>query len=150
MSVEKDSEGNIVTRIFPFKSKITKYGKMYRRKHGFVSEDVAAGDTVTIDLPVPYNNVKINEIEFINCLDGDTCNLQVLDTPTGTFSTIPNCMLNQFGFEVQLPNGPFKDHSDYDADLIKDMDVRLIYTNNSTVTRKVRGNIVWHEVKVNV
>ena len=148
MSVEKDSEGNIVTRVFPFKSKITKHGKMYRRKHGFISENVLGGETIIIDLPVPYNNVKINEIEFINCVDGDTCNLQVLDTPAGLLSTIPNYMLNQFGFDVQLPNGPFKDYSDYDADLIKDMSVRLIYTNNTLETKQVKGNIIWHEVKV--
>lgn len=136
-----------MTFLPPFAAKEVPAGKLFRRKHGFSSSEISAGQTGTIILSVPYNTVKVNEFEFINCSEGDTVNFKVLDTPTGTLSTTPNYLLNQFGFSCQMPTGFYKDFSQYDADLIKDMQIQIEYTNNSGSAKTIKGNIVYHEVK---
>jgi hypothetical protein len=131
----------------PFADKKLKNGlKLYRRKHG-VYADIPAGETQDISLAVPYNLAKINEVEIVGCNIGDKASLKVLDTPAGTISTVPNYMLNQFGFDVCLPDGHFKDVSDYDADVIKDLKIVVSYTNNTAQTKKVGVNFVLHELK---
>jgi hypothetical protein len=117
---KKDASGEIVSHQAPFKSKAVGSGKLFRRKHGF-NKLVAANSTEEIDLIVPYNICKINQVEFTNAVDGDTVSFKVHDTSTGLFSTVPRYMLNQFGFDVELPNGFYTDKSDYDADLVLDM-----------------------------
>jgi len=131
----------------PFADKKLKNGlKLYRRKHGIYA-DIPAGVTQDISISVPYNLAKINEIEIVGCSVGDKASLKVLDTPTGTISTVPNYMLNQFGFDVCLPDGHFKDVSDYDADVIKDLKIVVSYTNNTAQTKKIGANVVLHELK---
>ena len=66
--------------------------------------------------------------------------------PTGTFSTVPNYMLNQFGFNVVVSELLYSDKSDYDADLIKDMKVKLVYKNDTNASKEVGVNITFHEV----
>lgn len=153
---DRDASGNVVKKDLAFKSKAVEGGKLFRRKHGFKIVDIPAGQSVTLELNVPYNAVKINEIEFVNCKVGDTVNFKVKDTPTGTisatlvatnFTAIPNLVLNQFGFDAELPDGFYRDVSEYDADLIKDMKIVIEYTNNGTETFTARGNVTYHEVR---
>lgn len=143
---ERNSTGEHVAHYSPFASKETTLGKMFRRKHGFKSELIASGETKAIHIVVPYGMAKINELELLNCTIGDTCNLKVKDTPTGTISGYPDVVLNTFGFDVRLPNGFFKDVSSYDADVIKDMCICIEYTNNSDSPVVIYGNMVFHEV----
>jgi hypothetical protein len=139
----------IIQKETPFQPKKLIDGqKLFRRKHGFVSSEIAVGQTGTIDLVVPYNTAKINEVEITNGREGVSIDLKVYDTPTGTISTVPNYMLNQFGFNVELPHGFYRDISDYDADVIKDMKIEITIKNNSNEPLALRGNIVWHELKV--
>lgn len=144
---ERDNNGRIVQNSNAFASKATDQGKLFRRKHGFRSAEIAAGASGVVTLLVPYNIVKINEIEFINCSEGDQVNFKVLDTPAGLLSTIPNFILNQFGFNAEMPNGFYRDVSSYDADLVKDMQIEITYKNNSDTAKILKGNIVYHEVK---
>lgn len=153
----KDAKGNIVTNKEPFDSKAVPNGSLFRRKHGFVfSSPIPVGSSAIINLVVPYDSVKINELELINCKEGDAVDLKVLDTPQGHIqismgvppeSITPSLMLNQFGFNVQLPAGFYRDVSNYDADLIKDMVVQVEYFNNGSQPITPIGNIVWHEIK---
>jgi hypothetical protein len=145
---DRDINNKIVYQTPAFKDKATESGNLYRRKHGFSSNTIADGANETITLVVPYDNCKINEVEIVNAVEGVTIDFYVHDTPTGTISTIPSYMLNQFGFAVELPTGFYRDVSDYDASLIKDMEVRVKITNNTGSNYKLRGNIVWHEVKL--
>lgn len=137
----------------PFANKVTSDDKkLYRRKHGISLDSpatvIAAGETKTLSLVVPYNNAKINKIEIIGGKIGDTVDLKVYDTPTGTLSTVPNYMLNQFGFSVYVGSDFYEDSSNYDADLIKDMKIELSYSNNHDSDDVVPyANIVLHEVK---
>lgn len=154
---DRISDGVTIDRKMPFSEKAVLEGKLFRRKHGFkFSNDIPVGQVGSFDLVVPYDKVKINELEITNAVDGDELDLIVLDTPQGHIqqsmgvppaNVVPNAPLNQFGFGVQLSEGLYRDKSDYDADLIKDMVVRLVYKNNGQVVTKPRGNITWHEVK---
>ncbi len=129
-----------------FADKVTPDGKkLYRRKHG-VCKNVVAGTSDTLSIVVPYNLAKINTIEIINCATGDLADLKVYDTPTGTISTVPDYMLNQFGFDVCLPDGFYKDESNYDADVIKDMKIELTYKNNGVSDRMIGINLTLHEL----
>jgi len=98
-----------------------------------------------LDFTMTYNVLKFNGIQILNGILGETVNLKVLDTAAGTYSTIPNYVLNQFGFAINLPTGVFVKESQYDADIYKDMVIRIEYT--ATEARDVRINYSLHEVK---
>lgn len=145
---KRDAKGEITSLPAPFKAKATELGSLFRRKHGFKFDaPILAGQSATIDLVVPYNYVKINELELIECNKGDAIDMIVHDTPTGAISGYPNVALNQFGFNVYITDGHYKDVSDYDADLIKDMVIKITYKNNSLEPITPMGNITWHEIK---
>jgi hypothetical protein len=145
---ERDIENKVVSKLYPFADKQTDVGKLYRRKHGFRSGTIPNGQSGTIDLIVPYDMCKINLIELMNCKEDITIDFKIYDTPTGTISTVPNYMLNQFGFGCELPDGLYIDKSEYDADLIKDMKLEITVTNNTGADYILKGNITYHEVKV--
>jgi len=130
----------------PFAAKTLPDGrKLFRRKHG-TSGTISGNSTGTINFSVPYENCKINKVELLNGKIGDSVNLKVYDTPTGTISGVPDYMLNQFGFDVYINNSYYEDTCNYDADLIEDMVVSLEYTNNSSESVTIYWNICLHEV----
>ena len=129
----------------PFGSKTINGKKLFRRKHGKFNT-IAAGQSGVIEIVIPYDSCKINMAEILNCAIGDTVDFKVYDTPAGTISTVPNYMLNQLGFDCELPDGTFKDKSEYDADLIKDMKIEVTYKNNGSEARRVGVNFTLHEV----
>jgi hypothetical protein len=129
--------------MLPFASKELANGKrLYRRKHGYAFELVPGENVKTIT--VPYNVVKINEIEILNALEHMSVDLKVRDTAAGTYSTVPNMVLNQFGFSVYIRPGRFEDISQYDAELYTGMVLELKFT--ATIPQTVYVNIVFHEV----
>ena len=130
----------------PFADKVLPNGKkLYTRVHG-VSASVS-GTPDNIDFVIPYDNCKLTGIEILNGLVGDTCNLKVLDTPTGTISGVANYMLNQFGFDVNVNKDFYKRESAYDADLRKDMKIRIEYESIAALPANVFVNFILHEVK---
>lgn len=143
---DKDSLGNIVQRMTPFRDKAVAGGKLYRRKYGFKSGTITDGNQEIVELIVPFV-CKINEIEFVNAKDGVTVDFKVHDTSTGFISAEPFYMLNQFGFDVEMSDGLYRDISEYDADLVTDMRVRITVKNNTGSDYICKGNIVYHEVK---
>lgn len=128
----------------PFSSKKIGSKSVFRRVHG-ISQTVDEGLN-NIDFVVPYNFSKINEVSLVGCEHGDKVDLEVYDTPTGTISTVPNYKLNQFAFDVVLPNGTFRERSDYDADLIKDLKVRVVYKRNQSTSILIGVNLILHEI----
>jgi len=127
----------------PFSSKVIGTKKLYIRATG-KAHPVTVGSN-NLDFLVPYNVMKFNGIQIVNCELGETVNLKVLDSATGAYSTFPNYMLNQFGFTINLPNGVFIKESQYDADVYKDMVIRIEYT--AVTARDVRINYSIHELK---
>ena len=142
---------------YPFSNKVLSDGsKLFRRKHGFrFTSSIAAGENDFIELVAPYSLQKINLVELLSCEDGDQVDFWVLDSDTGVYqaskgiqSPVPKAPLNQFGFKTELPDGFYIDKSDYDADLIGGMIIKIIYYNNGQAAKTPKGNIVWHEVVV--
>jgi len=140
---------------YPFKKKCLESGnKLFRRKHG-IKETIPANSSETLSIIVPYNNCKIDELEIVNGKIGDTVDLKVYDTPEGLIQMsmgvppeqiIPSKMLNQFGFGANICEGYYKDKSDYDADLIKDLKVEVTYYNNGDSDLVIGANFILHQI----
>lgn len=147
-SYKSSGNKNILTTLTPFASKILPDGKrLYKRVHGI--SGVVAGAPDNIDFSIPYDNCKLTGIEIIGGAKGDTVNLKILDTPSGTISGVANYTLNQFGYNVNVSADFYQHVSEYDADLIKDLVIRLEYDGiNLDITPKtIYVNIILNEVK---
>jgi len=129
-----------------FASKAVEGGNLFRRKHG-VRKTIAGNTTDTIIFEVPYPVAKIDEVEVINCSAADTIDLKVLDSTTGAYTTIPNYVLNQFGFDVNVSDIYYTDTSNYDAELNLGMQIEVTYKNNESDPKSIGVNFVLHEVK---
>jgi hypothetical protein len=130
----------------PFATKQLSNGnRLFRRVHGVKA--ALSGDT-TVSLVIPYDYCKINSLEIVWAPAGLRADLKVYDTPSGTISTIPNYMLNQFGFESGVAKDYYSETSEYDADLIKDMKVEVTLKNPDNLTGDVCVNFILHELKV--
>lgn len=70
---------------------------------------------------------KFNAIEILGGELGDKVQLQVLDTSAGTYSGVPNDILNQFGTNWNLRPGMYK-LLPYEAKLYPGMIVRVVCT----------------------
>lgn len=141
-------DGKIVQEIKvpPFRDKVLHDGcKLFRRKHGQRKECLSGQDT-NFDFIVPYSNAKIDQIEIIGGSEEDCVDLKVYDDPSGTISSTPDLMLNQFGFDVYLCKDFYRDKSDYDADVFQDMKIQIVYKNNSLSSKDISVNIVFHQV----
>lgn len=127
----------------PFAAKTVGNKKLYTRTHGSTfSLTLGANDC---DFVIPYPQVKFNAIEVVGCELGDKIELQILDSDTGLLTTVPNYMLNQFGFSVGLPKDFYVRESKYDADLYGTMQIRVKY--DSASAKDVTINYVLHELK---
>lgn len=127
--------------------------KIYKRIHG-TSATVGAGATVDIDFTVPHAHCKFTGAEIINCDIGDEVDYTVHDTSTNTYSGAPttspgypNYLLNQFGFNVKMPEKYYANTSEYDADVYQNMIIRCSYTNNTGSSKTIYTNVWLHEVK---
>jgi hypothetical protein len=89
--------------------------------------------------------VKMTGIECIGGEVGDYADLKVYDTPTGTYSGVPNLQLNQFGYEVNIAPGLYSRSSSFDSDLYVGMIIKLFYYSISNKT--VGINFLMNEVK---
>lgn len=98
-----------------------------------------------LDFDIPYAACKITGIELINGSVGDKIDLFVLDDDVGTYSTIPNYPLNQFGFSVNVAKDLYQRESRYDADLYYNMTVSVVYYSQDA--KSVYINYSLHEVK---
>lgn len=117
--------------------------KLYKRIHG-IQENVVVGEN-TIIYVISYDWVKITGIELINGDMGDTISLMILDTLTGTNTGEPNRLLNQFAFDLNVGEKYYLHSSEYDADLTKGLQVKIVYKSVSPKTIYI--NMVLNEVK---
>jgi len=127
----------------PFAAKKIGTKNLVARTTG-VSYAVTTGAT-TLLFTIAYPWVKINGVEIIGAVVGDSCNFKVFDTAAGTYSTIPNYQLNQFGFNVQMAPGFYQRISDFDADLYEGMVLQVEYTSVSN--KNVGINYILTEMK---
>ena len=146
---ERDSNGVQVVRVQSdsfSKKELNDGSKLFRRKHG-LRQNAVKNTSTTFNFIVPYSIAKINEIEIVDGHKGDYVDFKVYDTPSGTISGTPNLLLNQFGFSAQLPDGFYRDQSNYDADVIGGMKIEVTYYNTDLVNDVSVGmNITYHQV----
>lgn len=128
----------------PFSSKYISDGKLTKRKKGY-SFNVLAGQNNLFEIPVEFK-CKVDAVEIINCNIGDSVNFKVLDDDLGTVSTIPKALLNQYGYDVKMPNGFYKEQNKYQADLSQGMYLKFEYLENSNIDKTIYINIDFHEV----
>lgn len=131
-----------------FASKVLPDGrKIFARERGIEPETVAPGAIGSLVLEIPYAAAKITDATIIGCRLGDTVNLKILDTPGGLITTIPLYPINQFGYDVNMPDGLFFKKYDYDADLFAGLHVAVEYKNNGDDPVTIYVNLGLHEVK---
>jgi len=140
----------------PFASKKIKVNgqlkSLFKRVHG-INATIASGQTVNIDFTIPYSHVKFTGAEVFGCALGDTLNFTVHDDENNSISGAPTSspgyphyLLNQFGFNVEMPNDKYANTSDYDADLYSGMIIRCSYTNNGQNSKYISLNLWLHQV----
>lgn len=127
----------------PFASKTVGTLKLYTRTHG-QRFDLVQGSN-NLDFVIPYAQCKFNGLELTGAQEGDKVTLQVLDTPTGTISGVPNYLLNTFGTDVNVAKDFYSRESKYDADMIQNLKIRLVY--NSISAKNIGVNYMLHELK---
>lgn len=127
----------------PFAAKTIGTKKLFKRVNGIQSA-VIIGSTDII-FTVAYAWCKITGLELIGSETLDRVSLYILDSSTGTYSTIANGMLNQFGFNVNVAKDYYNHTSEYDADLYQNMQIKVSYTSISAKTIGI--NFILNEVK---
>ena len=128
----------------PFASKVipgTDY-KLFKRDTGKAFA-VTTGSN-DCDFVIPFNIMKVTGVEIMGAELGDHCDFEVYDTPSGAISTVPNYKLNQFGYSVYISKDYYRRECQYDADVIKDMKIRVKFTSVSDKTIYI--NYIIHEV----
>ena len=128
----------------PFASKTLPNGKkLYKREHGITSDLTEGSNNIVFTIPYPW--VKIIGVEVMHGEKLDTCDLLVLDSTTGTYSGVPNYVLNQFGFNVNIAENQHEEENAYDADLYAGMQIKIVYQSQSAKTVGINFNLT--EVK---
>jgi len=140
---QRDSMGHPIGYVSPFASKEIDGKKLYKRVHGVVV-DCSIGLN-TFDLVIPYLEAKLNKIEIMWAPEECTADFKVYDTPTGIISTVPNYMLNQFGFGLGVAKDLHIEQSEYDADVIQDMKLSCELTTSTA--KKICVNFILNELK---
>lgn len=153
----KDINQVTETVYMPFASKTMSISgvkkSLFKRVHG-VSETALKDDETYIDFVIPYPHCKFSGANIIGCKLKDKVDFLVLDNVTNTYSGLDvgtygaNFTLNKFGFDVEMPDEPYENTSNYDADLYYGMVIRCIYKNTSLTDDKYIAVNFWlHEVK---
>lgn len=132
---------DIVAPAFASKTSGTK--RLYSRNTGFQSTLSAGTNTISYTASLAW--AKITGVQIVNCAALDSADFKVYDTSSGTYSGIPNYLLNQFAFSVNLPNGFYDRESPFDADIYAGMILRIEYISGSAKT--VGFNLIMSEVK---
>lgn len=101
----------------------------------------------TLTYTATYNWAKIVGIECVNCTTLDTVDLKVLDTAQGTYSGVPNAVLNQFSYTLNLPAGYYQRMAQFDADIYVGMVLQFTYVSNSLLAKTIGINLLMNEVK---
>lgn len=143
----KGNRSTTVT-LTPFADKVLPNGKrLFTRVHG--TSATVSGAPDTIDFEIPYAMCKLTGIDIINGELGDKINLKILDTVSGTISGVPNMVLNQFAYNVNIASNFHKFESRYDADMIQGLRIRVEYdaVTPDLLPKIIYVNFYLHEVK---
>lgn len=135
----------------PFGSKtITVNGvtkNLYARFTGLQFTVDTGANTLTYTATYPW--AKMLGIECIGGVTGDTADLKIYDTPAGTYSGVPNLLLNQFAYMMNVAPNFYGRMAQFDADLYQGMVIKITYTVcTPLVSNRFFGiNLLMNEVK---
>lgn len=132
--------------MLPFASKDLPNGKKLKRRTNGIQFTIPASDSITVSYTCPYSQAKINEVEVLWAPEFVTAIMNVKDTPAGTYSAVPNAILDTFGNACNIGKDYWKGRSEYDADIYGGMVLEFVVTNGSAVSKTVGINMVFHEV----
>jgi hypothetical protein len=135
-------------QIAPFSSKKIATGgtikSLFARNTG-KRFNVVANTTTPCSYVSTYAWVKMTGVECIGGEIGDYAELKVFDTPAGTYSGVPNLLLNQFGYELNVAPDYYKRESPFDADVYQGMVLTIYYYSISD--KQIGINYIMNEVK---
>lgn len=129
----------------PFAKKHHKSKDLFKRIHGTKKACIAGLNS--LEITSPYTLAKMEGAEIVWAPAGSIANFKVYDNAAGTISGVPNLMLNQFGFSVNVNEGFHIQKSQYDADIIQGMKVELEITLPSGFSGEIGLNIELNEVR---
>lgn len=137
--------------MLPFASKTLPNGETLKRRPKGMTftldpATIAGPAITTVQMVVPYNRAKINMVEVLWAPEGVSAVMRVKDTSTGTYSTVPNYVLDTFGADVNIAEGYWKGRSEYDAEVLVNMVLEFELKNRSMVSKTVGVNVAFHEV----
>lgn len=89
--------------------------------------------------------VKMVGLECMGAELGDYAELRVYDSPAGTYSGVPNALLNQFGYTLNLAKDYYARTSPFDSDVYAGMVLKITYVSVSNKTIGI--NYLMNEVK---
>lgn len=92
-----------------------------------------------------YAWVKIIGLECIGAEIGDYAELRVYDNASGTYSGVPNALLNQFGYTLYMAKDYYVRISQFDSDIYTGMVLKVTY--NSISNKNVYINYLMNEAK---
>lgn len=117
---------------------------LFKRFTG-ISQALTAGANTFTWTQANFPWVKFLGLEVINGEVGDTCDLYVLDTATGTYSGHANYPLNQFAFTANVAPNFYRHVSEYDSDMYQNLQIKFVY--NSVSAKTIYLNFDMNEVK---
>ena len=107
---------------------------LYKRSHGITS-NVQSGSNEIVFV-IPYNWVKLTEVEVINSDALDQVDFFVLNSG--------DVELNQFAFDLVMSKDFYNRKSSYDADILLGMKIKIVY--KTTVEKTIGINLIFDEV----
>lgn len=116
--------------------------KLYARYVGVQFPVIAGSNDLVWSSTFPH--AKMIGVEVVNSESLDTASFKVHDTPAGTYSGVPDKMLDQFSFNVNLPSGYYVRMASFDADVYFGMKFKISYASASAKTIGI--NFILHEV----
>jgi hypothetical protein len=132
-------------QVQPFSSKALPNGKKLFKRFTGTSFALTTGSNTLTWTQSTFPWTKFVGLEIIGASAGDTCDLFVLDTATGTYSGVPNYPLNQFAYNANLPTEFYRHVSEYDADLYQNLQIQIVY--RSVDAKTIYINFDMNEVK---
>lgn len=115
---------------------------LFARFTGFQQAVTEGSNTISYVASYPW--VKVVGIEVVNCTALDTASMLVYDNAQGTYSGVPNKLLNQFAFTMNMPDDFYVRMAHFDMDLYQGMTIQFVYTSVSDKT--VGINILMDQV----
>lgn len=106
--------------------------KLFSRMTGLQYSVSTGANTITYTATYPWT--KLIGVEVVNCEALDTADFIVYDTPGGTYSGVPNQLLQQFSYTLNMPKDFYIRMAQFDADLYQGMVIQINYTSVSNKT----------------